>query len=123
MTIATLETIDKESALIRVKDDVDPNHVLTELHSFFDRAFFDGFTRVVFDMSNIEFPSASLIAVIIGKTMDFRRKNGNIVISNLTETARNHFAMFTPLTFLTFEEDASLDDIDLEKIELTYQAS
>ena len=105
ITVATLNKIAPDVARIQVKDGIDANTVLTELHAFLDRAYFDGFRKVVFDMTHIEFPSASFIAFMIGKTMDFRRKKGDIQIINMSETARNHFAMFTPLTFLSFGKD------------------
>ena len=103
--VATKEQIGSDVVKIRLQESVDPNSVIDELHGLFDDVLKDGASQVVFDMGNVEFPNGSFIAMLIGRTMEARRQGRDIKIINLSETARNHFAIFTPLTYLSIGTD------------------
>lgn len=90
---------------IRLKDDVDPNQVISSIHTIFDRSFREGISQIIFDLGNVEFPNGSFIAMLIGRTMLARRNGGDIKIIRLSEKARNQISVFTPLTYLSIGTD------------------
>jgi len=111
--VATKEQISSDVVRIRLQDSVDPNSVIDDLGTLFHHVLEEGYSRVVFDMMNVEFPNGSFIAMLIGKTKEARRLGGDIEIINLAETARNHFAIFTPLTYLSIGTDEVLGPDEL----------
>ncbi len=104
-TVATCREIGRGILQVRIKDGIDPNAVIEELNRFFDHLMRKSVHHFVFDLGNVQFPGGSFIALIISLSMKARLKGGDISIINLQETARNHFSIFTPLTFLTIGAD------------------
>jgi serine/threonine-protein kinase RsbW len=100
------ERITPDILKIGLKDGVDPNQIIPTLHAVFDQSFRDGISQIIFDMENVEFPNGSFIAMLIGRTMQVRRSGGDIKIIHLSERARDHISMFTPLTYLSIGTDA-----------------
>lgn len=92
-----------EAGAIRIKLDreVDPNQIINELHSHLQSLIRGQSIRIYLDMAGVEFPNGSFIAMLIGATHEVRRSGGDLYLLNMTETARNHFATFTPLTYLS----------------------
>ena len=116
--IAKLEHLDPRTVKMTLKKEIDPNHCIEELHDLFDRIFQSEVTLLILDMEFIQFPNASFIAFLIGRTAEARRFGGDIQIINISETARNHLAMFSSLTYLSVgrEEKLILED---ETVEIT----
>jgi len=121
--IAITERIGPGVLMVRLNDDIDPNVALHEVQDLFDTWFKNGISRIVFDMSNLEFPNGSFIAMLIEKTSEARRRGGDIKIINLPKSAHNNLTMFTPLTYLSIGTDAlsvfddvvDLDPASMEK--------
>jgi serine/threonine-protein kinase RsbW len=88
---------------IRIGEGVDPNVILTEIQAVFDNLFAQGIHRVVFDLTGVRFPNSSFIAMTVHRTVEARRRGGDVIIANMGGTARQHFAMFSPLTFLSVD--------------------
>ncbi|NQT27263.1 ATP-binding protein [candidate division KSB1 bacterium] len=94
------EQIDADAVRVKLRGSVDPNQIIYELHGFFQSLINEHAVRIYFDMEGVEFPNGSFIAMLIGTTHEVRQFGGDLYLLNLTETARNHFATFTPLTYL-----------------------
>ncbi|MFQ5638007.1 MAG: ATP-binding protein [bacterium] len=77
------------------------------LKESFRSCFENGQYRIILDLKSINFPSSSLIALLIEATNRVRRLNGDLKIINLSNSAKNNFATFSPLSFLSFEKDES----------------
>jgi serine/threonine-protein kinase RsbW len=113
------EEVEPDVLKIKLRDGVDPNHIIDQLHQLFDDTFRSETSTILFDMENIQFPNASFIALLIGKTAEARRWGKSIRIIHLNEISRNHFSMFSPLTFLSFgAEGLSIveEDVDHKKL-------
>jgi serine/threonine-protein kinase RsbW len=89
---------------IRLSDTADPNSAVDELNKLFDNLFKDGIVRIVFDMGNVPFPGGGFIAMLIARTMEARRSNGDVCLMNVPSSAKNHFSVFTPLTYLSINK-------------------
>jgi serine/threonine-protein kinase RsbW len=115
--IANVEHLDTRTVKVTLKKDIDPNQCLEELRDLFDRIFESDINLLILDMEFVQFPNASFIAFLIGRTAEIRRNGGDIQIINITETARNHLAMFSSLTYLSVgrQEKVVLEDEAVEK--------
>lgn len=82
-------------------DDIKP--MLKVLQNTFDKFFNNGVSKIILDFKNIHFPTSSLIALLIEGTSRARRLNGDIKLINVSHTAKNNLATFTPLSYLTVE--------------------
>ena len=109
LDIVTTEEIESGTLKMSLRKGIDPNFVIDELHQLFDDVFQSEISTILFDMENVTFPNASFIALLIGKTAEARRWGKRIRIIHLNEIARNHFSMFSPLTFLSFGEEGFSD--------------
>lgn len=100
------ESVSRGVAHLRVSEDVQPNEILDPLYEVFHRNLERGIEHFVLDVSNVPFPSGSFIALLIAMTMEARRRKGDLRIVHLSETAWNHFSIFTPLTYLSIGLDS-----------------
>jgi serine/threonine-protein kinase RsbW len=103
--IAAKEFVDVRTVRVRMGEGADPNRAIESLQTLFDDLFRNGVTRVLFDMRHVEYPNASFIAFLIQRTVEARRLNGDIQLLNLSLNAKNHVSLFSPLTFLSFEDE------------------
>jgi len=111
---ARKEFINANTVKIRLSDGVDPNSAVDDLNKLFDNLFRDGIYRVVLDMDNVGYPGGNFIAMVIGRTVEARRWNGDICLINVQETAKNNFGIFTPLTYLSIDKpfpEESVEDV------------
>lgn len=92
---------------------MDPNNVVDELYALFEKIFKAGYNQIVFNMENVKFPNGSFIAMLIGNTLKARRLGGDIKVVHLSEMARNHLAIFTPLTYLTIGMEDVVSPFDV----------
>ncbi len=104
--IATTEQVGSDIIKIKVLDGMDPNSAVEELCALFGKIFKSGYSQILFDMQHVQFPNGSFIAMLIENTHKARRFGGDVQIIHLSEMARNHLAIFTPLTYLTIGMDA-----------------
>jgi len=112
--VAKVEQIGSGIVRITLHKNSDPNRAIGDMHEWFEKTFKNGISQVIFDMSNVEFPNGSFIAMLIACTLEARRNGGDIKLINLMNSARNNFAMFTPLTYLSIASDeiSLLEDYD-----------
>ncbi len=103
--IAAKEFVDVRTVRVRLGEGADPNRAIEPLQKLFDELFRKGVTRVLFDMQNVEFPNASFIAFLIQRTVEARRLNGDIQLLNMSLNTKNHVSLFSPVTFLSFDEE------------------
>jgi anti-sigma regulatory factor (Ser/Thr protein kinase) len=80
-----------------------PQEPLHELEEFFGRRMAKGEVHFIVDLQNVPFPTTRFIALLIAVTWRARRRHGDVKLINVTETARNNFASFNPINYLTVE--------------------
>ena len=85
----------------------DSNSVVEILQNTFDACFENGDTKIIVDLNQFEYPSTSLIALLIEATSRARRLNGDVKIVNSSRSAKNNMTMFSPLSFLSLEGEES----------------
>lgn len=103
--VATTEQVGSDIIKIKVVERIDPNKAVDDLYVLFAKIFKAGYNQIIFDMEHVQFPNGSFIAMLISCTHKARRFGGDVQIVHLSEMARNHFAIFTPLTYLTIGMD------------------
>ncbi len=94
-------------------EDIDDTHIVFQvLQDSFEICFRDGKTRIVVDLQNVQFPTASLIALFVEATSRARRLNGDVKMINLSKSAKNNLATFSPTSDLSLEteEKFALED-------------
>ncbi len=94
-------------------EDIDDTHIVFQvLHDSFEICFRDGKTRIVVDLQNVQFPTASLIALLVEATSRARRLNGDVKMINLSKSAKNNLVTFSPTSYLSLEteEKFALED-------------
>ena len=94
-------------------EDIDDTHIVFQvLQDSFEICFRDGKTRIVVDLKNVQFPTASLIALLVEATSRARRLNGDVKIINLSKSAKNNLVTFSPTSYLSLEteEKFALED-------------
>jgi len=100
ISIAAKEFVDARTVRVRIAEGTDPNQSVETLQRLFDGLFRDGITRVFFDMKYVDFPNATLIAMLVQRTAEARRMKGDVRLLNLSLTAKNHLSIFSPLTYI-----------------------
>ena len=83
----------------------DTRIVFQVLQDSFEICFRDGKTRIVVDLQNMQFPTASLIALLVEATSRARRLNGDVKIINLSNSAKSNLVTFSPTSYLSLEAD------------------
>lgn len=87
-------------------------HLVSKLSEFFQKKLREGKVQWVFDVAGLPFPRTSFIAFVISATVQARERGGDLKIVNASDSVRNNFVTFSPLTYLTLEE--SLEQAILE---------
>jgi len=113
ISIAAKEFVDARTVRVRIAEGTDPNQSVEILQKLFDDLFRDGITRVFFDMRHVEFPNATLIAMLVQRTAEARRMKGDVRLLNLSLTSKNNLSMFSPLTYLSLSDDAEAEAADV----------
>jgi len=93
--------------------DIDDTHIVFQvLQDSFEFCFQDGKTKIVVDLQNVQFPTASLIALLVEATSRARRLNGDVKIINLSNSAKSNLVTFSPTSYLSLEteEKFALED-------------
>ncbi|HHL71334.1 MAG TPA: hypothetical protein ENJ29_02385 [Bacteroidetes bacterium] len=87
-----------------------------EFELFFEEKLKQGYTHWIMDLQGLAFPTSSMIAFFISATVRTRSHGGEVTLINASESARNNFVTFSPLTFLSIENDERqvLRDFDVE---------
>ncbi len=90
----------------------DTRIVFQVLQDSFEVCFRDSKTRIVVDLQNVQFPTASLIALLVEATSRARRLNGDVKIINLSNSAKSNLVTFSPTSYLSLEteEKFALED-------------
>lgn len=94
-------------------EDIDDTHIVFQiLQDSFEVCFRDGKTRIIVDLQNVQFPTASLIALLVEATSRARRLNGDVKITHLSSSAKNNLVTFSPTSYLSLEteEKFALED-------------
>jgi anti-sigma regulatory factor (Ser/Thr protein kinase) len=114
--IAAKEFVDARTVRVRVAEGTDPNQSVEILQKLFDDLFRDGVTRVFFDMRNVEFPNAPLIAMLVQRTAEARRMKGDVHLLNLSVASKNNLSIFSPLTYLSISDDAEAEGAEVSDV-------
>ena len=97
---------------IRLENIQDPQRLSILLHNSFEICFKNRDFKILLDMQKVQYPSSSLIALFVEASSRVRRVNGDVKFINLTKSARNNLATFSPISYLSLEGDEkyALDD-------------
>lgn len=79
--------------------------LLAELIAVFESCFAHQNYRIVLNLESVRLPSPSFIAMLFEMTGRARRAGGDVVILNLSASAKSNLLAFSPLTFLTIEDE------------------
>ncbi|MCH8125127.1 ATP-binding protein [candidate division KSB1 bacterium] len=63
-------------------------------------------THLILDLKNVRYPNASLIANLIEFTSLLRRSGGDLLLANISESARMNFMTFSPFSYLRVVDDS-----------------
>lgn len=85
----------------------DSQAILKGLQEIFDTGFKNGDYQFVVDLKNVQYPASSLIAFLVEVTSRARRMKGDVKIINLSHTAKNNLATFSPVSYLSLEDEES----------------
>lgn len=77
--------------------------LLAELIDVFEGCFSHQEYRIVLNLESVRLPSPSFIAMLFEMTGRARRAGGDVIILNLSASAKNNLLAFSPLTFLTID--------------------
>ncbi|MGH7453321.1 MAG: ATP-binding protein [bacterium] len=80
---------------------------LRVFEDFVNKHLAKGYLHFHLDLGDIPFPSTRFIALLIALTVRTRRRHGEITLSHVTDTARNNFATFSALSYLTLAPEAT----------------
>lgn len=83
----------------------DPNTEIDALQDELTRQMKSGKSLIIVDLARADFPSGSFVAMLVGMTFNARRRGVDIQLINVSDTARSHFAMFSPLAYLSIGMD------------------
>jgi len=79
----------------------DTNFVFQVLKDTFDNCLQKGFRKFIIDLENVQYPTTSLIALLLEITSRTRRLDGDVKIINLAASAKNNLATFSPSNYLS----------------------
>ncbi|MFQ5823805.1 MAG: ATP-binding protein [bacterium] len=83
----------------------DTQSMLKILQDTFDTCFSHGDSKIIVDLKSIQFPTTSLIVLLIEATSRARRLNGDVKLINVSRFAKNNLATFTPMSYLSVQSD------------------
>lgn len=103
------EITDGLAGLVRFQFEKNNNQQagLQQILPAFDRFLAEGRRNFIFDLENIPYPSSSFIAFLISATSRARALRGDLKLVNVSHSAKNNLLSFSPLTFLSVEENES----------------
>lgn len=111
-SVLKTERLDAGTIKIGLVEGIDPNSTIPALTEFFENLDRSGISNILFDMENVLYPGGSFIALLIAETVRMRNHGGELRLINLADSARNHFAIFSPMSFLSvgLEREILVDD-------------
>jgi len=103
------EITDELAGLVRFQFEKNNNQQagLQVIVPAFDRFMAEGRRNFIFDLENIPYPSSSFIAFLVTATLRARAAHGDVKLVNVSHTAKNNLLSFSPLTYLSVEENES----------------
>ncbi|RME42417.1 MAG: anti-sigma factor antagonist, partial [Caldilineae bacterium] len=109
----------KDIILVRIRPQKAPKNLVAKLDKFFSILLNKGHRKWVFDLSEVPFPSSSMIAFFISATHLARQAGGEVKIIHLSTSASNNLLSFNPLSFMSVEEseDSALQAFGVETAE------
>lgn len=87
--------------------------LLAELIAVFESCFAHQDFRIVLNLESVRLPSPSFIAMLFEMTGRARRAGGDVLILNLSASAKSNLLAFSPLTFLTIDDGSYYGPKDL----------
>lgn len=103
---------DNDIIKLKINSDIHVKTAIPQLAKAILNCFQNGNFKIILDLEQIKFPSASFIAFLIEMTSEARRENGDIKLINIAMSAKNNIATFNPLNYLSMdmEEAYALED-------------
>ena len=98
---------DGEIVKMSMNADVDVTAAIPKLAKAIMSCFKADQYKIILNIGQIKFPSASFIAFLIEMTSQARRSGGDIKLINIETSAKNNITTFNPLNYLSMEADES----------------
>jgi anti-sigma regulatory factor (Ser/Thr protein kinase) len=92
---------------IRFVKDAAAGELFAGLHAFMENAFAEGCHHYHLDMRELPYPSANLIALLISVTARARQLKGEVILQNVSHSARDNFLTFSALNYLALGHGVS----------------
>ncbi len=82
----------------------DTQFILEVLQDTFEACFQQGYSMYLVDLENIDYPSSTLVALLVEVTSRARRLHGDVKLLNLSKETRKKVETFSPTYYLSFNE-------------------
>jgi len=86
----------------------DAQFILEVLQDTFDACFEKGICKFIVDLENIEYPSSSLVALLVESTSRARRNKGDVKIVNLPKQTLRKIESFSTTYYLSITEEEAV---------------
>lgn len=80
---------------------------LLVFEDFVNKHLAKGYLHFHLDLRHVPFPSTRFIALLIALTVRIRRRQGEMTLNHVSETARSNFVTFSALSYLTLAPEAA----------------
>jgi anti-sigma regulatory factor (Ser/Thr protein kinase)/anti-anti-sigma regulatory factor len=96
---------------IRFAKDAPTSELFAGLQAFFEEALAQRCHHYLIDMRELNYPSANLIALFISVTTRARQHKGEVILQNVSHTARDNFLTFSALNYLALGTEAAAEGL------------
>lgn len=90
---------------IRFMKDAPAAELFVDLQAFFEAAFAERCSYFVIDMQELPYPTTNLIALLIAATARARHLRGDVILENVSHTARDNLITFSALNYLALDQE------------------
>ena len=94
------EKVAGNAVVIRVLPGVATRELISRLEVFFDECLSNGTVYVTIDLKEVSYPTTTLIAMLISFCVRTRQRNGDLVLENLSKTAKSNLLTFSAYNYL-----------------------
>lgn len=108
---------DEKIGFVKISGDVKAQSVVSALQRLFREKLAQGVARWIVDLSQMPFPTTTMIAFLISATQQARELGGDLKLLNAPDSARNNLVTFSPLTYLSLANSMNeiADEFNLQE--------
>ncbi len=119
-----VESCDSTQKVLRIvpTDSFDIQSDSALLHQTVESLIKANKVHLIIDLSHVPYPNTSLIAYLIELTSLLRRSGGDLLLANITESARMNFMTFSPFSYLRVSEETEMKETDSEGLGFVFDS-